>query len=62
MCVCLTPSTCIGITALSYFELLLTPLTYIVFDDVLESRKSQLLKLFRIQNWLNIKKVMSKDV
>ena len=57
-----TPSTCIGITAVSYFELLLTPLTYIVFDDVLESPKSQLPKLFQIQNWLNIKKVMSKDV
>ena len=31
-----TPLTCIGITALSYFELPLTPLTYIVFDDMVE--------------------------
>ena len=29
-----TPSTCIGIMALSYFELLLTPPTYIVFDGM----------------------------
>ena len=34
-----TPLTCIGIKVLSYlvyFELLLTPLTYIVFDDMVE--------------------------
>ena len=36
MCVLLTPLTCIGITALSYFELPSTPLTYIVFDDMVE--------------------------
>ena len=34
MYVLLTPSTCIGITALSYFELLSTPPTYIVFDGM----------------------------
>ena len=42
MYVLLIPLTCIGITALSYFELLST--------------------LFGIENWLNIKKVISKDV
>ena len=34
MYVLLTPLTCIGITALGYFELLLTPSTYIVFDGM----------------------------
>ena len=34
MYVLLTPSTCIGITGLSYFELLSTPPTYIVFDGM----------------------------
>ena len=34
MYVLLTPLTSIGITALSYFELLSTPLTYIVFDGM----------------------------
>ena len=34
MYVLLTSLTCIGITVLSYFEVLLTPLTYIVFDGL----------------------------
>ena len=39
-----TPFTYIGITVLSYFELPLTPSTYIVFDDIVG--KSQLSKTF----------------
>ena len=35
MYVLLTPLTCIGITAPTYFELLSTPPTYIVFDPLL---------------------------
>ena len=34
MYVLLTPLTCVGIKALSYFELLSTPPTYIVFDGI----------------------------
>ena len=43
--VLLTPSTCIGFTALSYFELLLTPSTYIVFDGIFgKSQVSEMCK------------------
>ena len=49
MYVLLTPLTCMGITALSYFEPLSTPPT-------------QLSNFLWIENPLNIKKVMSKDV
>ena len=48
-----TTLTCIGITALSYFELLPTPPTYTA---------SAFQNFFRIENQLNIKKVMSKEV
>ena len=58
-----TSLTFIGITALSYFELLSTPLTYIVFNGMVgKPRISAFQNFFRIENQLNIKKVMSKDV
>ena len=58
-----TPSTCIGITAFSYFELLSTPLTYIVFDGMVEKPEVSVFQTFLgIENRLNIKKVMSKNV
>ena len=62
MHVLLTPLTCIGIAALSYFELLLAPSTYIVFNGMFgKPRVSAFQNFSRIENWLNIKKVMSKD-
>ena len=58
-----TPSTCIGITTLSYFELLSTPPTYIVFDGMVGKPYGSAFQNFLwIENLLNIKKVMSKDV
>ena len=36
MYVLLTPLTYVGITVLSYFELLLTPLTNVVLDCIVE--------------------------
>ena len=58
-----TPSTCIGIKTLSYFELLSTPSTYIVFGGMVEKPEvSAFQNSFWIENQLNIKKVMSKDV
>ena len=58
-----TPSTCIGITALSYFELLLTPPTYIVFGGMVRKPYVSAFQNFlQIENLLNIKKVMSKNV
>ena len=58
-----TPLTYIGITALSYFELLLTPPAYIVFDGMVgKPLVSAFQNFLQIENALNIKKVMSKDV
>ena len=58
-----TSSTFIGITALNYFELLSTPLTYIVFNGIFgKPRISAFQNFFLIENQLNIKKVMSHDV
>ena len=59
----LTPLTYIGITVLSYFELLSTGSTYIVFDGMVEKPQvSASQNVLQIENQLNIKKVMSKDV
>ena len=57
------PLTYIGITVLSYFELLSTASTYIVFDGMVEKPQVSASQNFsQIENQLNIKKVMSKDV
>ena len=58
-----TPLTCIGIITLSYFELLSTPPTYIVFAGIIgKPYVSAFQNFLRIENLLNIKKVISKDV
>ena len=58
-----TALTYIALNTLEILQLVLTVLTYIAFDGMTQKPSVSAFQVFfRIENWLNIKKVMSKNV